>query len=186
MSSPFEPGTTVVRRESLHGQPWLETPVTVVADEGDVLAVLLRPGAPFTFFDHPHGEHPWHGRSAWAGPTVLQLHRSGDAYSVWMFFDGTDFSHWYVNFEAPLERWDGGFETGDHGLDLVIRPDGTAEWKDVHHLHTMLATARMAADEILGVLGSAQQVWSLLEQDQRWWADWDAWRPGAEAGSLST
>lgn len=179
MSSRFEPGATVVRRESLHGQAWLEMPVVVVADEGDVLAVLLQPGAPFTFFDHPYGVHPWSGQSEWSGPTVLQLHRAGDAYSVWKFFDGADFRHWYVNFEAPFRRWDGGFDTVDHGLDLIVGPDGTADWKDVHHLHIMGSTARMSGAEILQVLEAANKVWSLLEQDQRWWAEWDAWRPAA-------
>ena len=71
----------------LHGRLWLECPVTVVADDGDVLAVLLGPDAPFTFHEHPFGPHPWAAYAGWSGPIVLQLHREGDAYAVWMFFD---------------------------------------------------------------------------------------------------
>ena len=41
----FRTGQVVTRREVLHGRPWLESPVTVVADAGDVLAVLLEPGS---------------------------------------------------------------------------------------------------------------------------------------------
>ena len=57
---------------------------------------------------------------------------TGDRYGVWKFFetDGT-FRHWYVNFEAPIVRHDDGFDTDDHGLDLIVHPDGRREWKDV-------------------------------------------------------
>ena len=81
-----------------------ECPVTVVADDGEVLAVLLEPGAPFTFQEHPFGPHPWRAQAAWGGTTVLQLHREGDAYAVWKFFDEHGFRCWYLNFEAPVVR----------------------------------------------------------------------------------
>ena len=83
----FRPGTEITRREVLHGRLWLTHPVTVVADDGEVLAVLLEPGSAFTFHEHPFGPHPWRRFAAWGGTTVLQLHREGDAYSVWKFFD---------------------------------------------------------------------------------------------------
>ena len=79
----FVAGTHIARREVLHGLSWLEHPVEVVSDDGNVLAVLVVDGAPFTFPDHPFGPHPWSGASAWQGASVLQLHRSGDWYSVW-------------------------------------------------------------------------------------------------------
>ena len=99
---PYEPGSVVRRREVLHGKLWMDHPVTVVADDGDLLAVLLEPGSAFTFHSHPFGEHPWAAHAAWSGPVVLQLYRAGDPYSVWRFHepDGT-FRHWYVNFETP-------------------------------------------------------------------------------------
>ena len=133
----FTVGRTVVRREVLHGLPWMEQPVTVVHDNEACLAVLLEPASPFTFFEHPFGPHPWSGKRAWTGSSVLQVQRDGDAHSVWKFFDlhGT-FTHWYVNFQEPLIRHvepDGGgrFDSADLGLDIVIPGDGsTWQWKD--------------------------------------------------------
>jgi uncharacterized protein (DUF1810 family) len=40
----FEPGSVVIRREVLHEQVWLEQPVKVVEDDGEVLAILVEPG----------------------------------------------------------------------------------------------------------------------------------------------
>ena len=140
---PLRPGTEIVRREVLHGRLWLTHPVTVVADDGEVLAVLLEPGSAFTFHEHPFGPHPWRRFGAWGGTTVLQLHREGDAYSVWKIFDEGGFLHWYVNFEAPVVRHDHAFDTDDHGLDLIVHPDGRREWKDVEHLSELVTSGRM-------------------------------------------
>ena len=137
---PLRPGTEITRREVLHGRLWLTHPVTVVADDGEVLAVLLEPGSAFTFHEHPFGPHPWRRFGAWGGTTVLQLHREGDAYAVWKFFGEGGFLHWYVNFEAPVVRHDHAFDTDDHGLDLIVHPDGRREWKDVEHLSELVTS----------------------------------------------
>ena len=173
----YRPGTEIVRREVLHGRLWLECPVTVVDDDAEVLAVLLEPGAPFTFHDHPFGPHPWHRQAAWGETTVLQLHREGDAYGVWKFFDESGFRHWYVNFEAPVVRHADGFDTDDHGLDLIIDPDGRRTWKDVDHLSDLVRSGRMTGDEVVGVLHAAAEVTALLDRDRLWWADWADWSP---------
>lgn len=86
----------------LHGQLWMDQPVTVVGDRGDEFAVLLEPGSRFRFVDHPQRVHPWAGQAAWRGPQVLQIYRLGLWYSVWMFFDAGRFRNWYINFEAPV------------------------------------------------------------------------------------
>lgn len=174
---PFEPGAEIVRREVLHGHTWLECPVTVVADDGDVLAVQLGPEAPFTFFQHPFAPHPWRSYAGWTGPTVLQLHREGAAYAVWMFFDAGVFRYWYVNFEAPVARHEDSFDTDDHGLDLIVHPDGRREWKDVDDLSTMVRSGRMTEEQVVGVLHAAAEVIRLLDDDERWWASFDGWRP---------
>jgi hypothetical protein len=163
----------------LHGRLWLSHPVTVVADAGDVLAVLLEPGSPFTFHDHPFGPHPWRRHSAWGETTVLQLHRERDAYAVWKFFDATGaFRHWYVNFEAPLARHDDAFDTDDHGLDLVIHPDGRREWKDVEHLSELVTSGRMTGAQVVEVLHAAAGVIGMLDADEApWWAAWSHWHP---------
>src|SRR4051794_36501309 len=116
----FAPGTTIERREVLHGQPWLVAPVQVVHDDGYELAVYLAEGAPFAFPDHPFGPHPWSKRTHWVGTSVLQVHRADEAHAVWGFYAEGRFTGWYVNFQAPFRRWTGGFDTIDHGVDIWI------------------------------------------------------------------
>jgi hypothetical protein len=49
----FTSGSTIRRREVLHGRVWLEQPVEVVADDGEVLAVLVVDGDPLHFVALP-------------------------------------------------------------------------------------------------------------------------------------
>lgn len=177
MSSVFAAGATIQRREVLHGAVWLQSPVTVVADDGHELAVLLEPGSRFTFPDHPFGPHPWRSFDHWSGTQVLQLYRTELAYSVWMFFLNGAFQNWYVNFEAPLVRQPDAIDTLDFGLDLVIDPDGACRWKDVEDLAPMLDSGRLNTTELTSVLAAAEQVSRSLAVNDRWWSPWDTWRP---------
>jgi Protein of unknown function (DUF402) len=174
----YEPGSVIRRLEVLHGRVWLESPVTVVSDDEAVLAIRLDPGSAFTFPQHPFGAHPWSGRSAWGATVVLQLLRTGDHYGVWKFFDpdGT-FLYWYVNFEAPVVRREAAVETDDHGLDLIVHPDGRREWKDVADLHRQRVEGRIGLDTVGAVLAAAAEVTDLLDTDTHWWARWDDWAP---------
>ncbi len=158
--------------------------MTVVQDDASCLAVLLTPGAPFKFFPHPFGAHPWSAQKVWSGSTVLQLQRDGDAYGVWKFFDlEQQFTHWYINFQEPLVRrvdaaGDGAFETADLGLDIVVPGDGSAwTWKDVGDPDEMVALGRITTEERVRIAKEAQGVASDLAADIRWWAGWDEWSP---------
>ncbi len=108
---------------------------------------------------------------------MLQLYRAGDWYSVWRMFDGGAFNGWYVNFEMPIARRADSFDTGDYGLDIVIDPDGSWQWKDVDDLDEMLRSGRVTAEEADGVRRSAEQVAEDLDDDRRWWSPWDTWSP---------
>jgi len=169
----------ITRYESHHGRDWMDHPVRVVQDSGDQFAVLLSPGSVFRFHDqdHPLGPHPWRRHPDWRGPEVLQLYRMDTPYSVWMFFDDQRFRNWYINFETPVLRRPGGFETDDHGLDLIIEADGTLVWKDVEDLDAMLRSGRLVADEVLGILAAAHTVSDEIRRGERWWSAWDGWTP---------
>ncbi len=181
----FTVAGTVLRREVLHGRPWLEHPVAVVHDSGDCLAVLLTPGSSFRFHDHPFGPHPWSHLESWSGSTVLQLQRDGEAHAAWKFFDGTGaFTHWYVNFQEPVVRHvgpDGGgaFETADLGVDIVCGRDGDAwEWKDADDPDRMVVSGRITPAERDRIRAEAAAVAERLDAGDRWWAAWDDWHPG--------
>ncbi|HXH79301.1 DUF402 domain-containing protein [Nocardioides sp.] len=174
----WAPGVTIRRREVLHGELWMDHPVSVVADDGEVFAVLLEPGSEFTFHDHPFGPHPWGAHAAWGGRQVLQIHRVGELYSVWKFFDeGGEFLHWYVNFESAVVRDLAGFDTNDYGLDLLVHPDGHREWKDVEDLHWQRAEGRITVETVSAVLEAASGVIDLLDADDLWWARFDDFAP---------
>ncbi len=84
----FRPGDEIGRREVLHGLVWLASPVTVVEDDGNKLAVRVDPGNPLYFPQHPYGPHLWSfNHTEWGGSIVLQLFRQGDLYSVWKIFE---------------------------------------------------------------------------------------------------
>lgn len=70
-----------------------------------------------------------------------------------------------------------GYDTGDHGLDLVIHPDGRREWKDVEDLHHQRVEGRLTPEDVTGVLAAAAGLVDLLDEDRRWWAAWDDWTP---------
>lgn len=174
----FGVGQVIERREVLHGELWLTCPVTVVADDGEVLAVRVDPGAPFTFPPHPFGTHPWVPQQAWGSTIVLQLYRAGDLYSVWRFFDpdGTP-RHWYVNFESALVRGPAHIDTDDYGLDLVIDADGGRTWKDITDLHHQRAEGRIDAETVLDVLAAAARLEAELDAGLLWWERWSDWSP---------
>jgi hypothetical protein len=68
----------------------------------------------------------------------------GEAHSVWWLRgpDG-DLRCVYVNLEEHGVRWDDGPVAGvditDQDLDIVVRPDGTWEWKDAEEFTERLA-----------------------------------------------
>jgi hypothetical protein len=106
------PGSTVLRRATVGGQPVRKMPFPYKTQ----IPTVLRPGT-------------------WTGGGVLVLTRPGQASSVWWFFDENGaFLRWYVNLEAPAVRWrdaDGlGLDTVDHALDMWVNPDLSWEWKD--------------------------------------------------------
>lgn len=176
----FRPGRTIRRREVLHGRLWLEHPVLVVSDSHDALAVLLEPGSAFTFPPHP-APHPWRDHASWTGTTVLQVQRPDDAYAVWKFFDSDGlFTHWYINFEAPIVKHvdasgGGCYDTDDHGVDIVVAADGDWEWKDYDDPRLMVEEGRLTSDEADAIMRCAHGVAADLDAGRRWWCVWDKW-----------
>ena len=178
-------GETIVRREVWHGRAWAGTTVIVVEDTHALLATYLPAGAPFAFpeGDWPGGRHPWHGRGAWEGHGTLMLQRPGDAYGVWVFWDGDDrrFAGWYVNLQEPFTRTAVGYDTLDHELDLIVDPNGDLEWKDVELLDERVRDGRFTTAEAEAIRGEAARVAADIDADRRWWSDdWIAWEPPSD------
>jgi len=180
-------GEIVTRREVLNdGRCWAEFPVRVVQDTPDLLAAEIFEGTPFTFHEgkwpSPTGKHPWADRASWTGHGALTLQRPGEAYAVWVFWDGPDraFDCWYVNFQEPFRRRENGFDTQDLELDLVVHPDGRLEIKDDHLLDCRVRQGRFTQDQARATRAEAARLIAELEAGRRWWDDaWADWHPSA-------
>ena len=109
------------------------------------------PGAPFAFpaGDWPGGRHPWDGRGGWEGHGVLMLHRPGDRYAVWHFWEepARRFAGWYLNLQEPFRRTNVGFDTQDLELDVWIPAGGRPRLKDWELLDRRVAEGRFTAAE---------------------------------------
>ena len=62
----YEPRSTIQRFEVLHDRVSMQHPVTVVSDDGAILAVRLDPGSRFTFPPHDAQIHWWSRWDDWA------------------------------------------------------------------------------------------------------------------------
>jgi hypothetical protein len=100
----------------------------------------------------------------------LGVARPGEHHSIWHFWEGERFSHWYVNLEEPLSRSRAGFDTFDHKLDLIVEADGSWRWKDEDELEE---AARLGILDASAVRAEGERV--LAE-----WpfpTGWEGWRP---------
>lgn len=172
----WPPGAPVVRRQIVHGRPWLGWVVNVVEDTPEILATYSAEGSPFHFPDGdwptPDGLHPWrHLYRSWQGNGVLMVQRPGDPYAVWHFWDGPDraFRCWYINFETPFERTEIGFDTQDHELDIVIEPGGSWEFKDVDMLWQRHDEGRFTRRKVERILELGDEVGRTIDSGDWWW-----------------
>jgi predicted RNA-binding protein associated with RNAse of E/G family len=95
---------------------------------------------------------------------------AGAVHSIWHFWNGGRFSHWYVNFEEPLRRSSVGFDTFDHKLDLIVEADGTWRWKDEDELEEAARRGILDAAEIRAEGERVLAAWPFP-------TGWEEWRP---------
>jgi hypothetical protein len=178
----WQAGDQIVRREVVHGRPWLGQPVIVVEDSAELLALFVPPGSALAFpeGDWPGGLHPWHGRDHWRGHGVLQLQRPAEAHAVWVFWSGPDraLGAWYVNLQAPFVRTPVGVDTQDHELDIVVHADGSWVWKDEEKVDRWIDLGRWTPAEVEAIRAEGARIAAELDAGRRWWSDdWAAWEP---------
>jgi predicted RNA-binding protein associated with RNAse of E/G family len=91
------------------------------------------------------------------------------------------FDHWYVNFQQPMTRFDGGYESMDLVLDMVIDLEGTPRWKDRDHFDAALARGIIPAHAREAIEAEARRVLDLLDRRAGPFDPaWATWRPPAE------
>jgi len=164
--------------------------MTVVRDDDDLIAVYLRPGTVFKTaaettrpeqaraaisFDGSHYDAVWRAMDA------LILHRPGDAHSVWRYQSADDqtLKMWYVNLEEPWTRTSRGFDSRDHGLDVIVAPDLSSwSWKDEDEVEREVAEARLAVADVAAYRAEGERAASrIMRRDPPFDQDWTMWRP---------
>jgi len=164
--------------------------MTVVRDEDDLIAMYLRPG---TVFKASVGNtRPSEERSAvgfdgrhydmvWRAMDALILHRPGDAHSVWRYQRAEDqrLTMWYVNLEEPWKRTARGFDSRDHGLDVIVAPDlASWSWKDEDEMEREIAAGRLQPAEVTRYRAEGERAaLRITRREPPFDEDWTAWRP---------
>lgn len=174
----------MVRRQIEGGRPWLGWMVNVVEDTPEQLVTYSPEGSRFHFCEGdwptPDGLHPWHAYGAWTGHGALMLQRPGDPYAVWHFWGGQDreFQGWYVNLETPFSRTEIGFDTEDLELDIMIKPDGNWDFKDVDKLWESHGRGRYTRQEVERILALGNEIGAMIDSGDWWWdRSWTEWQP---------
>jgi hypothetical protein len=99
------------------------------------------------------------------------LCEDGAPWTLWHFQDERgEFDRWYVNFERYLGRSAAAYDSVDHKLDLIARPDGSLEWKDEDELE---GAGRQGLVDVAEIRRDA----SLVVSQQRWPTGWESFRP---------
>jgi hypothetical protein len=182
--SGWQRGELVLRREIVHGRPWLVVPVYVVEDSPEHLVSYLPEEAPFGFipgdWPTPDGKHPWADRESWAGHGTLMVQRPGESYAVWHFWTGDDrrFACWYVNLQEPFRRTERGYDTQDLELDIVVAPDRSSTFKDWDLLATRVTEGRFTEARAEEVRALGLELSAAIARGDRLWDDsWASWVP---------
>ncbi|WP_166020386.1 DUF402 domain-containing protein [Streptomyces chilikensis] len=196
----FAPGETVVRRD-VHrsGRVWSEHALRVVADTGEALLVACPPGAgtrwPTLYVEaRAVGDRTvrteafdamatgrWELTAAvWQETEVLLWKPPAEWFSVNAFYTEGGLRNWYVNFEHPTTRTEGGFDTLDLTVDLVVAPDLTSwQWKDEDEYAHVRRLGIVTDLEHRAVDTARDRALAMIEERSGPFADaatWAAWR----------
>jgi hypothetical protein len=177
-------GEAVVRRDVWRGQPWVGVAALVVEDAPKLLALYVPEGAEIAVAEGNFPIiHPWSRRKAWRGHGILMFHRPGDAYSVWLFWDGPErrFWGWYLNLEDPFRRTELGLDIRDHELDLWSEDGRTWHWKDDELLDQRVAEGVYTQAEAVSIRTEGTRLHAEVVDGGGWWDEaWASWEPPAD------
>lgn len=183
----FEPGEPIVLRETLRGRLWRAWPATVVAD-GDPRMLFIPRGVEWLA---PEGGHDaWiHGKASGADWSlrrrraehhVLSFSWPGEGAAVLHLWDEAWVPRcWYLNVEAPLRRFELGFDTFDHDLDIVVEPDRSSwRWKDEEDVAEGIRLGVYTIEDAARFRREAKRgLRRLLDREPPFDREWRDWRP---------
>jgi hypothetical protein len=196
----FDVGESVVRRDVYRGRVWSEQALRVVEDSCAALVTACCPGAealwPSLYAKARAGGDPSARTEAfdamatgewdlvpgvWQDTDLLLWKPPAAWFSINAFFvpngsGGHRLRNWYVNFEHPTRRTDGGFDTFDLTVDQDIAPDLTDwRWKDEDEYAHVRRLGIVSDVEHQAVDLARAQVLGMLEDRAEPFADADRW-----------
>ena len=164
--------TDAVWRDVHRGRVWRAQACRIVDESPETIAFWIPAGAPAKV---PAGGlripgDDWELEDTAPSRDQIGLARPGRAHSIYVFWneDGT-VGHWYVNFERPLRRTPIGLDTFDEKLDLIVRPDGSYEWKDEDELEQAAALGLLDAAAVRAEAQRVLEEWPFPTG----WEDWE-------------
>jgi Protein of unknown function (DUF402) len=187
------PGEQVLVQEIWRDEVWAARPMKVVHDQDDYVALWFPEATRWKAPVPPPGRSWENSRGEWIATclergewafvdrewdvSTLVLMRPGDWHALWCSWRDGQHLSWYVNLQEPFRRTNGGFETMDLALDVIIPADrGDWYWKDEDELATFVERgvfdeelAVRLREEGLRVVGRAERSeWPFADG----WPDW--------------
>lgn len=181
-------GDHIVLRGVRHGNLWFAIVATVVQDAPDLIALYWPAGTPNRTFSKRATAKELNSvepielvEGMWEKTDVLMLVKPGASHSIYVMWDPgqTRFRCWYVNLQEPLRRAKIGFDTMDHILDIVIRPDRSEWWwKDEDELEDAVEEGLYSPAEASEIRAEGERVIRKMEANQSPFCDgWENWSP---------
>jgi hypothetical protein len=177
----MRPGEIVEFRSLWEGVPRWQFPMTVVADDGDLLVTYLAPGARGYWI--PRGSD---FRERWIDPGteiephtwnthhVLWLTHRGAAHALGLFWNvAWELQCWYVNLQLPIDLHDSYVDSCDQALDVVVEPDGRWSWKDEEDLAKFVELGAFSDEDAAAIRAEGERVIAA----KPWPTGWEDWRP---------
>ncbi|HSM70444.1 MAG TPA: DUF402 domain-containing protein [Anaerolineales bacterium] len=182
----WKPGQGIILREVWRNKVYSVTPVRVVQDSVDWIA-LYRP--PHTVNLWPHtleGETIRIPQDEWVldgGPWpigILYLIHVGVGYTYSGEWDQDHiFSGWKIDLVEPVRRTSLGFDYMDQLLDIMVSADRT-NWylKDEDEVQEAQASGIFTAEQVRDLYRRGERaVQTLKENESPFDSDWESWSP---------
>lgn len=187
----WDKGDHVVFRGVRRGKLWFAIVATVVQDSPDLIVLYWPIGTPKRNFggrptvnDLISTEPIELVAGVWEKTDVLMLIKPGTSHATYVMWDPgqTRFRCWYVNLQDPLRRTTIGFDSMDHILDIVIRPDRSEwRWKDEDELEDAVSVGLYTPKEAHSIRAEGERVIQQMQANQPPFCDgWENWSPPDE------
>jgi predicted RNA-binding protein associated with RNAse of E/G family len=91
------------------------------------------------------------------------------------------FIHWYVDFQLQPRRFEGGYDTCDLVIDIMVLPDRSWSWKDRSAFEDGVGRGIFSSETRDQIFREAEAVIAEIESATGRFSDeWTSWRPAPD------